>query len=88
MAKVIIYTVDYCPYCKRAKALLDSKNVQYTEFDITDDEINGRKKLAELTGGRNTLPQIFINDKHIGGSDDLMEIDTTGELDKLLQESA
>lgn len=84
MAKVEIYTTDYCPYCKRAKALLEKKGVEFEEIDITHDEQTMRAKLAEMTGGRSSVPQIFINGKSVGGSDDLVELNSSGELDKLL----
>ena len=79
MAKVEIYYWTTCPYCNRARGLLESKGVDYTGYDITGDEA-ARAKMVERTGG----PQIFINDKHIGGCDDLHALDAKGELDKLL----
>lgn len=84
MTKVEIYTTDYCPYCRRAKALLDKKGVAYQEIDITDDEHTMRAKLAEMTGGRSSVPQIFINGQSVGGSDDLVELNSSGKLDELL----
>lgn len=83
MANVEIYTWTTCPYCKRAKALLDSKSVKYTEYDITGDEA-ARAKMVERTGGPKSVPQIFINDKHYGGCDDVHELDANGELDEIL----
>lgn len=83
MAKVEIYTWDHCPYCKRAKALLQGKHVQYTEYDITGDDA-ARAKMVERTGGPRTVPQIFINGKLVGGCDDIHALDAKGELDKLL----
>lgn len=83
MAKVEIYTWQTCPYCRRAKALLDSKGVQYTEYKIDGDEL-ARDKMAERTGGPRTVPQIFINDKHYGGCDDIHALDAKGGLDPLL----
>ncbi len=78
MKEIIIYTKDYCPYCHRAKALLDSKGLKYTEIDVTNDP----KKQEEMIekSGRRTVPQIWIGDKHIGGCDDLFELDSKGEL--------
>ena len=83
MAKVEIYTSPYCGYCSRAKRLLDSKKVDYTEIDVSaDDDL--RHKMVERAKGRRTVPQIFIDGKHIGGSDDLQALDATGGLDPLL----
>ena len=84
MAKVEIYTWETCPYCMRAKALLDSKGVEYTEHSIGRDD-EGRAKMVERTGGPKSVPQIFINDKHYGGCDDLHALDAKGELDTILK---
>lgn len=83
MAKIEIYTKAFCPYCYRAKALLDSKQVAYEEIDIT---MGGprRPEMIQRAGGRSTVPQIFIDGKHIGGSDDLAALDRQGGLDPLL----
>jgi len=83
MAKIEIYTKAFCPYCYRAKALLDSKQVEYEEIDIS---MGGprRPEMIQRAGGRTTVPQIFINGKHIGGSDDLAALDRQGGLDPLL----
>ncbi len=88
MAKVVIYTVDYCPYCRKAKKILNEKGVKYEDHDITANETEGRKEVAKIIGaeGRVSVPQIFINDKHIGGYTDLHKLDESGELDKLLNE--
>lgn len=83
MAKVEIYTWSTCPYCTRAKALLDKKGVNYTNYDITGDE-GARAKMVERTGGPKSVPQIFIDDKHYGGCDDIHALDAKGELDALL----
>lgn len=83
MAKVEIYYWTTCPFCTKARALLDSKNVEYTGYDITGDE-EARDKMTERTGGPRSVPQIFINDNHIGGCDDLHALDGKGELDTLL----
>jgi glutaredoxin 3 len=82
MTKVIMYTKDNCPYCDWAKQLLDSKKIQYTQIAVDKDPA----KLQEMmtASGRRTVPQIFINDKSIGGFDDLSALATSGELDKLL----
>lgn len=87
MAKVEIYTWSTCPFCRRAKDLLNAKDVDFTEYDITGDD-NARAKMAERTGGPRTVPQIFINDNHIGGCDDLHLLEERGELDALLAKSA
>ena len=83
MAKVEIYYWTTCPYCNRARALLDSKGVDYTGYDITGDEA-AREKMKERTGGPKSVPQIFIDGKHIGGCDDIHALDEKGKLDELL----
>lgn len=82
--KVEIYTWTTCPYCIRAKALLDSKGVKYTEYNITGDH-EARKKMIERTGGPDSVPQIFINGKHYGGCDDIHALDAKGQLDPVLK---
>ena len=83
MNKVEIYTTRYCPYCISAKALLNRKNVQFTEIDVSGDP-QGRSKMIERANGRMTVPQIFIGEVHLGGSDDLHELERAGRLDPLL----
>lgn len=84
MANVEIYTWSTCPFCIRAKSLLDRKGVNYTEYNLDGDE-TGRKAMVEQgTNGRQSMPQIFINDHHIGGSDELYRLERQGELDKYL----
>ncbi len=83
MAEIEIYTSLWCPYCARAKALLDSKGVTYVEHDAP----SGSKKREEAitrSGGRTTVPQIFINGEAIGGCDDLVALERAGKLDPLL----
>ena len=82
MAKVEIYTTPFCGYCARAKGLLDSKGAAYEEMDVMMDE----KKRTEMRerSKRSTVPQIFINGQHIGGSDELSELEREGKLDALL----
>jgi glutaredoxin 3 len=80
---VKIYTTPICPYCIRAKRLLDTKGVPYEEIDVSADD-QARIDLAERTG-RRTVPQIFIGEHHVGGSDDLHALERAGELDALLQ---
>jgi glutaredoxin 3 len=85
MAQVTLYASDFCPYCRRAKSLLKSKGVQFEEICV-----DGRSDLrAEMTAraGRTSVPQIWINERHIGGCDDLHELEQRGELDALLAAS-
>ncbi len=83
MATIEIYTKFFCPYCTRAKALLDGKGAAYEEIDVTMDRA-GFDAMVARAGGRRTVPQIFIDGRHIGGSDDLAALDAKGELDPLL----
>jgi glutaredoxin 3 len=83
-ANVEIYTWSFCPFCIRAKALLDKKQAYYTEYCIDGDEA-ARAKMAQRSHGGRSLPQIFINDQHIGGCDELYALDSQGGLDPLLQ---
>jgi glutaredoxin 3 len=85
MARVIIYTTGYCPYCFGAKALLRSKNVAFEEIDVTGDP--ARRAEMERLSARRTVPQIFINGKSIGGFDDARRLETAGELDRLLADA-
>ena len=80
---VEIYTTDFCGFCYRALQLLKSRNIQYTQYDLTLDR-DGRKAMSSRAGGRTSVPQIFINNIHIGGSDELIELSLNGSLDKLL----
>ncbi|MEM7772939.1 MAG: glutaredoxin 3 [Cyanobacteria bacterium P01_E01_bin.6] len=82
-ANVEIYTWQTCPYCIRAKLLLWWKGVSYTEYKIDGDGA-ARVKMGERANGRRTVPQIFINDQHVGGCDDLYALDRQGNLDSLL----
>ncbi len=83
MPKIEIYTKFLCPYCSRALALLRSKGAAFDEHDIS---MGGpqRAEMLERSGGRTTVPQVFINGQHIGGSDDLAALDRAGKLDALL----
>ena len=83
MVKVEIYTKFLCPYCTRAKSLLASKGVRYEEYDISMGG-PGRAEMIARANGRTTVPQVFIDGRHIGGSDDLAELDRAGGLDPLL----
>jgi len=82
MAQVVIYTTRICPYCVRAKQLFQRKGIVYQEIDVSNDH-NTRMQLVERTKQR-TVPQIFINDQHIGGCDDLYALERQGALDPLL----
>lgn len=88
MKDVVIYTVDYCPYCKKAEMLLNNKGVQYKNINITSNEEEYRNKLGEYYGieGRVTVPQIIIGGKRIGGFDVLEKLENSGELDKILED--
>ena len=83
MSKVEIYTKFTCGFCFRAKTLLNNKSVSFEETDITMGGAK-REEMIQRAGGRTTVPQIFINDRHIGGSDELAALDRSGELDALL----
>jgi glutaredoxin 3 len=80
---VTVYVSDWCPYCQRAKGLLAQKNVEFSEINIEDDAKLREEMIAR--SNRQTVPQIFIGDKHVGGCDDLFELDRSGELDRLIQ---
>src|ERR1700723_2217713 len=87
VAKVEIYTTTYCPFCTRAKSLLKSKNIAFVEIDVTEDDAL-REKMIELSGGRRSVPEIFINGKIVGGFDELKALNDAGKLDGRLAESA
>lgn len=82
MAHVTIYTTTYCPYCVRAKDLLTRKGQSFEEINAEDDAV--RDAMIVKAGGRRTVPQIFIDDVHVGGSDDLYALDKAGKLDAML----
>ncbi|GLR72336.1 glutaredoxin 3 [Agaribacter marinus] len=83
MPKIELYTKGYCPYCKRAKALLAQKGAEYTDFEI-DKNPELRDVMIERANGGSTVPQIFIGDTHVGGCDDLFALERQGTLDSLL----
>jgi glutaredoxin 3 len=83
MTEVELYTTMFCPYCTRARALLERKGVAYTDIDILEEPVR-RVEMIRRAGGRTTVPQIFINGEHIGGSDELVALDRAGELDAKL----
>jgi glutaredoxin 3 len=80
---VTLYTSGWCPYCQRAKGLLTQKNVVFDEINVEDDDKFREEMIAR--SNRRTVPQIFIGDRHVGGCDDLFELDRSGELDRLIQ---
>ncbi|WP_293880418.1 glutaredoxin 3 [Sphingomonas sp.] len=83
MPKIQVYTKQFCPYCHRALALLDAKGATVQETDISMGGPD-RAEMIARANGRTTVPQIFIDDRHIGGSDDLAALDRSGQLDALL----
>lgn len=83
MTEILIYSKDPCPYCVKAKLLLQRKKKSFTEIKITDEKI--KDEMIKKSGGRMTVPQIFIGDFHVGGCDDLYALDAAGKLDELLK---
>ena len=83
MPKIKIYSTMLCPYCSAAKSLLKKKGAEFEEIDVTFNP-SERSRMTELSGGRTSVPQIWIGDRHIGGFDDLSELNADGELDPLL----
>jgi glutaredoxin 3 len=83
-ANVEVYTWRTCPFCIRAKALLTRKGVNFTEYSIDGDE-DARDKMAQRANGKRSVPQIFINNVHVGGCDDIHALDAKGKLDELLK---
>ena len=83
MAEVVIYTTPYCPYCVRAKKLLDGKGVAYEEIDVFSQP-RRRQEMTQRAEGRTTVPQIFIDGRPVGGSDDIHALDRAGKLDPML----
>jgi glutaredoxin 3 len=83
MADIVIYTTEICPYCVRAKALFKKKGAEYKEIDASNHDV--RADMMVKTGGKRTVPQIFIGETHIGGCDDLYALESRGELDALLK---
>ena len=83
MSEIVIYTKEICPYCVKAKNLLQRKGVKFSEIKITDDAI--REEMIKKSGGRMTVPQIFINGNHVGGCDDLYALEASNKLDELIK---
>ena len=84
--QVVMYTTDWCPYCARARSLLELKGVAYTEIDV--DAVQGARDEMMARGGGDTVPQIFIGGRPVGGSDELHALDAAGRLDPLLKNGA
>jgi glutaredoxin 3 len=82
MKKILIYSKDVCPYCTKAKNLFQRKGVEFEEIKITSDEL--KQEMITKSNGRMTVPQIFIDDFHVGGCDDLYALESAGKLNKLL----
>jgi glutaredoxin 3 len=87
MANIELYTTPICPYCIAAKDLLKRKGVTFTEFNVMGDATK-RREMIERANGRTSVPQIFINATHVGGCDDLYDLDSEGKLDPLLAAAA
>jgi glutaredoxin 3 len=81
--EITLYVTGWCPYCQRARGLLTKKGLAFNEIDV-DEEAKSREEMIARSGLR-SVPQIFIGDKHIGGCDDLFALDSSGELDRLIQ---
>jgi glutaredoxin 3 len=81
--RILVYSSPFCGYCSAAKRLLTAKGVEFTEIDVMFDP-ERKLEMIQRSGGRRTVPQIFIDDRHIGGFDDLSALDRAGELDPLL----
>ncbi len=84
MPAITIYTKSWCPYCSAAKKLLNEKGADFTEIDI-EKKPEARAEMIQKAKGRSTVPQIFIGEKHVGGCDDLYDLDDRGQLEPLLQ---
>jgi glutaredoxin 3 len=87
MSKIEVYSTAVCPYCVAAKNLLKSKGLEWTEVRV-DTDATQRDAMLARSGGRRTVPQIFINDRHVGGYDDLVAADRSGKLAELLEQAA
>jgi glutaredoxin 3 len=81
--KVLMYVTDWCPYCTRARCLLEAKGVTAQEIDV--DVVPGAREEMRTRSGRDTVPQIFIGERHVGGSDELQALDAAGSLDEMLK---
>ena len=86
MSRIVIYTTAFCPYCHAAKDLLKDKGAEFSEIDVSLDP-EERQRMTDRAGGRRTVPQVFIGERHVGGATELYELDRKGELDPLLASS-
>jgi glutaredoxin 3 len=86
MARIVLYTTPYCGYCRAAKHLLNKKSVAFTEIDVSED-IGLRQEMISRAFGRRTVPQILINGTHVGGYDELAELERAAKLDALLADA-
>jgi glutaredoxin 3 len=82
-ARILVYSTPFCGYCGAAKRLLKNKGAEFTEIDVMFDSAR-KQEMIEKSGGRRTVPQVFIDGRHVGGFDDLSALDSSGELDALL----
>ena len=87
MSKIEIYTTPFCPYCQRAKSLLQTKNVAFEEHDVSTIP-GGRQEMQTRANGRRTVPQIFVDGTHVGDSDELVKLEQIGQLDAVLRGEA
>jgi glutaredoxin 3 len=85
--EIVMYSTGWCPYCQRARSLLERKGVAFREIKIDEDR-QSRDVMLQKSGGRRSVPQIFIGERHVGGYDDLAALDRAGELDQLLGKSS
>jgi glutaredoxin 3 len=81
--KVVIYVTDWCPYCMRARSLLEARGIAILEIDV--EAVHGAREEMRARSGRDTVPQIFIGERHVGGCDDLQALEADGRLDELLK---
>lgn len=85
--EITMYSTAFCGYCQRARGLFERKGVSFNEIKV-DEDAQARETMLKRSGGRRTVPQIFIGERHVGGYDDLVALDRSGELDKLLHPAA
>lgn len=85
--QIVMYSTTWCGYCQRARGLLERKGVEIREIKV-DEDPSQREVMVQKSGGRRTVPQIFIGERHVGGYDDLAALERAGELDKLLRQTA
>jgi glutaredoxin 3 len=83
VARIEMYVKAFCPYCYRAEKLLESKGVEYETYELNSPDL--RQEMIQRANGRTTVPQIFIDDRHVGGCDDLYALDREGKLEQLLK---